>query len=134
GNPGRHSVCRAEVISRSQIERWIRTPAGSLHTGLSRAPLRPRQIETRVKVEGGQGKRLEVPDFLRPGFQHMAPVSFQEFFQAGVVEPARIELCRVVGGRNRLWHKPGAAGQPDREEEARATIHGMEGSLRGIFM
>src|SRR5436309_2904152 len=29
GNPGRHSVCRAEVISRSQIERWIRTPAGS---------------------------------------------------------------------------------------------------------
>jgi len=32
----------------------------------------------------------------------MTTISFQEFSQAGIVEPARVELRRVVGGRNRL--------------------------------
>src|SRR5262245_11506519 len=133
-NPGRYPAGGAEVVARNQIKRGIRTPACSLHTGLSRAPLRPRHLETRVKVESGQCQRFEIPDFQRPGFQPVTAVSFQESFQADVVEPARVELRRVVGGGNWLWLKPGRAGQPGREENARATIHETDGSLRGFTM
>jgi hypothetical protein len=132
-NPGRHPARGAEVVARSQIERWIRTRAGSSHTGLSGAPLRPRHIETRVEVKGSEGQCFEIPGFRRPGFQVTAKVSFEEFFQAGVVEPARVELRRVVGGRNRLRLEPGAAGQPRREEDDRAAVHGTDGMLVGIF-
>ena len=76
--------------------------AGSLQSGLSSAPLGARHVQTRVEVERGQCKRFEIPDFQRPGFLHMTTISFQEFSQAGIVEPARVELRRVVGGRNRL--------------------------------
>ena len=84
---------------------------------MSGAPLRPRHVETRVEVKGGEGQCCEIPGFRRPALQVMGQVSFEEFFQTGVVEPARFELRRVVGGRNRLRLEPGTAGQAHRQED-----------------
>src|SRR5439155_3041551 len=89
GNPWGQSVRGAEVVSRCQAKRRVGMSACGSHAGLGDAPLSPRYLEGGMIVKCNERERLQVPRFRRPVLQFVAEIRFDEFFQTGVVEPAR---------------------------------------------
>ena len=76
-----------------------------------------------MKIKRDEREFLQIPICLRPVLQFVAEILFEEFFQAGVVEPARVQLRRRFLRRKRLRLEMRAAREQNDSQNERPEFH-----------
>ena len=125
GKPGAESgggVDVAEIEAGGHAHGRIGPSAGGLDGGLGHVPLRARDLQIRMIIEGGEGEHFKIPGARRPGRGLAVEILFQETSQARIVQAAAFQgggglrRAKAALARSERSRRPVRAGQQGQTE------------------